>query len=81
MRFLEPKNKNVKAVDWEISEQTREIVRQYAEYAERTESETVDEFLLNILDDKKFIEWVTNKRSNKRIVRRMGLEDKADRSQ
>ncbi len=76
MKFLEPKNKNAKPVDWEISEQTREIVKQYAEYAERTESETVDEFLLNILGDKKFIEWISTKRSNKRIVRKMGIEDK-----
>ena len=76
MKFREPKNKNAKPVDWEISEQTREIVKQYAEYAERTESETVDEFLLNILGDKKFIEWISTKRSNKRIVRKMGIEDK-----
>ncbi len=76
MKFLEPKNKKAKPVDWEISEQTREIVKQYAEYAERTESETVDEFLLNILGDKKFIEWISTKRSNKRIVRKMGIEDK-----
>ena len=55
-------------MDWEISEQVRVIVKQHAEYAERTESEAVDEFLLNILDDKKFIEWIANKRSNKRIV-------------
>lgn len=76
MRFLEPKNKNAKPVDWTISEQTREIVKQYAEYAERTESETVDEFLLNILGDQKFIDWVTNKRSNKRVVKKMGIEGK-----
>ncbi|HBD0795023.1 TPA: hypothetical protein KG955_002762, partial [Enterococcus faecium] len=51
-------------------------VKQYAEYAERTESEAVDEFLLNILDDKKFIEWIANKRSNKRIVEKMGIKDR-----
>ncbi|EME3494010.1 hypothetical protein UL362_002669, partial [Enterococcus faecium] len=54
----------------------RVIVKQYAEYAERTESEAVDEFLLNILDDKKFIEWIANKRSNKRIVEKMGIKDR-----
>ena len=62
-------------MDWEISEQVRVIVKQY-EYAERTESEAVDEFLLNILDDKKFIEWIANKRSNKRIVEKMGIKDR-----
>ncbi len=30
MQFLEPKNKNAKSVDWEISEQVRVIVKQYA---------------------------------------------------
>lgn len=29
MQFLEPKNKNAKSVDWEISEQVRVIVKQY----------------------------------------------------
>jgi|HigsolmetaAR205D_1030408.scaffolds.fasta_scaffold00274_18 hypothetical protein len=76
MRFLEPKNNNAKKVNWEISEQSREIVKQYAEYAERTESEAVDFFLTNILLDKKFIEWIENKRNNKRIVQKMGIEDK-----
>ncbi|MFJ7727836.1 hypothetical protein ACIQXV_16935 [Neobacillus sp. NPDC097160] len=52
MRYLEPKGLNAKKVNWEISEQSREIVKQYAEYAERTESETVDLFLSNILTDK-----------------------------
>ncbi|MGU3218533.1 hypothetical protein ACVXZ0_07815 [Staphylococcus aureus] len=74
--ILEPKNKNAKSVDWEISEQGV-IVKQYAEYAERTESEAVDEFLFNILDDKKFIEWIANKRSNKRIVEKMGMKIEA----
>jgi len=76
MQFLEPKNKKAEPVDWEISEQTREIVKQYAIYSERTESEVVDEFLLNILEDKKFIDWIAKKRSNKRIVRKMRIEDK-----
>lgn len=75
VQFLEPKNKNAKSVDWKISEQTREIVKHYAEYSERTESETVDEFLLNILEDQKFIQWVTNKRSNKRMIKKMGIEN------
>ncbi|HAZ1134897.1 TPA: hypothetical protein J0U90_002657 [Enterococcus faecium] len=65
-----------KTLQQNLSEQVRVIVKQYAEYAERTESEAVDEFLLNILDDKKFIEWIANKRSNKRIVEKMGIKDR-----
>ncbi|WRN73414.1 hypothetical protein UM610_10080 [Staphylococcus aureus] len=74
--FLSQKIRTLSLSDWEISEQVRVIVKQYAEYAERTESEAVDEFLLNILDDKKFIEWIANKRSNKRIVEKMGIKDR-----
>ncbi|WP_231889921.1 hypothetical protein [Bacillus sp. SJS] len=33
-----------------------------------TEEEVVDEFLLNLLDDKKFLKWVEGKRYNKRIL-------------
>jgi len=76
MRYLEPENKNAKRVNWEISERTREIVKQYAEYGEKSESEAADFFLTNILTDKNFLEWVAKKRNNKRIVQRMGIEDK-----
>jgi len=79
MQFLEPKNKKLKQVGWEISERTREVVKQYAIYSERAENEVADEFLLNILGDKKFIDWIAKKRSNKRIVRKMGIEDKVGR--
>ncbi|WP_243526664.1 hypothetical protein [Bacillus pseudomycoides] len=68
MKFLKPKNKNSEPVGWKISEQTRYIVKYYAEYLEFTEDEVVDEFLKNIIDDKDFIEWVESKRFNKRIL-------------
>lgn len=76
MKFIKPKNRNAKKVDWEISEKTRAVVSNYAEYTEYSESETVDIFLLNILDDKDFLEWVKNRRNNKRITKQMGIEDK-----
>ncbi|WP_238985052.1 hypothetical protein [Bacillus kwashiorkori] len=68
MKFIEPKNKRAEKVNWKISERTRSIVKYYAEYTEFTEEEIVDEFLLNILNDKKFLEWVKSKRYNKRIL-------------
>ena len=68
MKFLKPKNKNSESVDWKISEQTRYIVKYYAEYLEFTEEEVVDEFLKNIIDDRAFIEWIEAKRFNKRIL-------------
>jgi hypothetical protein len=68
IRFIEPKNKRAEKVGWKISERTRLIVKYYAEYTEFTEDELVDEFLLNILNDKKFLKWVEGKRYNKRIL-------------
>lgn len=76
MRFIKPKNKNAKRVDWELSEQTRAIVKYYAEYTEYTEDEVVETFLLNILKDEDFIEWIKDKRNNKRIIKQLKIEDK-----
>lgn len=66
-KFIEPKNKQKKQVKWKISDRTRSIVKYYSEYTEFTEEEIVDEFLTNILLDESFMEWIENKRYNKRI--------------
>jgi hypothetical protein len=68
IKFIEPKNKRAEKVGWKISERTRSIVKYYAEYTEFTEDALVDEFLLNILNDKKFLKWIDGKRYNKRIL-------------
>ncbi|MFD2045184.1 hypothetical protein ACFSTA_15980 [Ornithinibacillus salinisoli] len=75
MNFIEPKNKKAQKVDWMISERVRHMVKYYAEYSEYNESEVVDLLLSNIIDDEKFIDWVKNKRNNKRIVRDLELEN------
>ncbi len=54
MKFIKPKNKDAKKVDWEISEWTRAIVKHYLEYTEYNESKNVDMFLRSILEDKDF---------------------------
>jgi DNA relaxase NicK len=74
MNFIKPKNKNVEKVDWLLSERTRAIVKYYAEYTEYSESEVVDKILLNILEDKDFIDWIEKKRNNRRIVKQLELE-------
>ncbi|WP_230199751.1 hypothetical protein [Bacillus andreraoultii] len=51
------------------------IVKHYAEYTEYDESEIVDMFLLNILGDVQFIEWIKNKRNNKRVIKELDLEE------
>ncbi|WP_138417529.1 hypothetical protein [Aquibacillus sediminis] len=70
-KFIEPKNKRITKVNWKISERTRSIVKHYAEFTEHTEDEIVDEFLTNILLDKQFLEWIKNKRYNKRILNQL----------
>lgn len=75
MKFIKPKNTNADKVDWLISERTNAIVKYYAEYTEYTESEVVDKFLQNILDDKDFIKWIEQKRNNKRLIKQMEIED------
>lgn len=75
MKFIKPKNNKVENVDWLISERVRAIVKTYAEYTEYSESEIVDTFLLNLLDDKEFIKWIENKRNNRRIVKQLEIED------
>lgn len=75
MKFIKPKNKNAEKVDWLLSERTRAIVKYYAEYTEYSESEVVDKFLVNILDDKDFVQWIEKKRNNRRIVKQLEMED------
>ena len=75
MKFIKPKNIKLDSVDWLISERVRAIVKTYAEYTEYTESEVVDMFLRNILDDKDFVEWIENKRNNRRLIKQLEIED------
>lgn len=74
MKFIKPKNNNADNVDWIVSERVRAIVKTYAEYTEYSESEVVDMFLLNLLEDKDFIKWIENKRNNRRIVKQLEIE-------
>lgn len=75
MNFLKPKNLNSTNVNWLISEKTRLIVKNYAEYCERTESEFVDFFLTNVKYDEEFLKWVKKKRNNKRILTLLELDE------
>ncbi len=75
MKFINPKNTKAEKVDWFISERVRTIVKTYAEYTEYSESEVVDMLLLNLLDDEDFLNWIKNKRNNRRIVKQLEIED------
>lgn len=75
MKFIKPKNNNADKVDWLLSERTRAIVKYYAEYTEYSESEVVDIFLRNLLDDKDFKKWIENKRNNRRMLKQLELDE------
>ena len=75
MKFITPKNHNAEKVDWFISERVRSIVKNYAEYTEHSESEVINLFLLNLLDDADFIAWIEKKRNNRRVIKQLGIED------
>lgn len=66
MKFIKPKRK--RKVDWEVSEDTKVLVKYYAQYTELSEEEVVDVFLGNLRYDKDFIAWAERKRNNKRIM-------------
>jgi hypothetical protein len=73
MDFIKPRNTKKSGVDWEISERTRTLIKYYAEYTEYSESDVVDQFLTNLLKDKQFIDWILNKRNNKRILTQLDI--------
>lgn len=78
MEFIKPKNKNLKKVDWSLSEDTISLVKAYSEYTDYTESEIVDMFLKNLSKDEHFIEWALKKRNNKRILKVLELIETED---
>lgn len=75
MNFIKPKNLKAEKVDWLVSERVRALVKSYAEYTERSESDVINLFLLNILEDKDFLTWIEKKRNNRRMVKLMEIED------
>lgn len=78
MNFIKPRNIKAEKVDWRISEQSRAIVKYYAEYTEHTESDVVDTLLKNIIDDKDFIKWIQERRFNKRILSQLFVQGLID---
>ncbi|MCA1072802.1 hypothetical protein K9O30_03445 [Clostridium bowmanii] len=67
IEFIKPKTLVKVNPGWEISENTKAIVKYYAEYTDYTESEVIDKFLNNLLKDQGFINWANKKRNNKRL--------------
>lgn len=74
MRFIKPKDKKVQKTDWEMSEQTVDLVKAYAEYTDYTETEVVEFFLCYIREDKDFQSWAMKKRNNKKLLKLLELQ-------
>lgn len=75
MMFLKPKYVNVEPVEYKLSERTRKLVGHYANYTGLTDSQVLEEFLQNILEDQDFIEYIKSLRNNIRIKREFGIAD------
>lgn len=75
MKFIRPKYVNVEPVEFKLSERTRKLIESYAGYTGLTDSQVLEEFLENILDDENFIDHINSLRSNIRLKRELGISD------
>lgn len=73
MNFIKPKYVNVESVEFSLSERTRKLIESYANYTGLTDSQVLEEFLINILDDEDFIAYINSLRSNVRLKRELGI--------
>lgn len=65
---ISPKRLNKKPVNWEMSEHSRNIVKHFAEYSERSEEEIIGLLIKELLDDEDFKKWALQKKNNKRLL-------------
>ena len=72
--FLKPKAKLGSKSTWVVSEQTKAIVKYYAQYTGYSEDEVVDKVLSKLKDDPEFINWIKKKRRNKRAISQIFYE-------
>lgn len=66
---IKPKYSNLVKVEFNISDVARDILKHYAEYTKYTESEIIDQMILEeILKDDDFIQYTSQKRYKKKIT-------------
>lgn len=78
MKFIKPVFVERSSVEWEVTDRTKAIVKYYAEYTGLSENEILDRFLLNILDDEDFQQWIQNKRRNARMLKQLYPERESE---
>jgi hypothetical protein len=78
MEFIKPKQPLGSKVTWSISDQTKALVKYYAEYTGYSQDEVVDTFLKNLLKDEEFMKWIYSKRRNKRALAQIFPENETE---
>lgn len=53
--------------DWKISKRSKQIISQYAKYTKYDEDEIVDKLIIDILEDKDFVELLKTRRYQRKI--------------
>lgn len=66
--YIKPKNITKKTINIELSSRTFHILDYYSRYTQYPQGEVLDMFLLNLLKDEMFLEWVNRQRYNKKIL-------------
>jgi hypothetical protein len=75
LKFIEPKYSKVEPIEFKLSERTRKHIGHYANYTDLTESQVIEEFLQNLLEDERFIEHINSLRNNTRIKKEVGISE------
>jgi hypothetical protein len=78
MRFMKPKDKKLKKVDWEVPERLVDLVKVYSEYINYSETEVIEYYLGFIQEDENFRSWVLQKRNNKKLLKLLEMEEKEE---
>jgi septation ring formation regulator EzrA len=75
MRFMVPKEKNLKQTDWEVPQKIIDLVKAYSEYTDYTENEVVEYYLNQIQEDERFRDWAKKRRNNKKLLKLLEIEE------
>lgn len=73
MFFL--REQRLEKVSLKLSEQTRAIIEEYADFVGMTQDQVVDIFLKNLLADPNFAKYLRSKRNSKRLVNKIFFGD------
>jgi len=67
MKPIKPKYTSLVKAEFNISDRSKEIIKQYANYTKFSESEIVDRLITEIMDDTDFVIHLKEKRYNRKI--------------